>query len=67
MLCSEVKKALNAGPLTGTPGVAVVRIVPLLSGKSSVLFVLLFGLAIVKMPVPPALALRVMLLMAVFL
>ncbi len=47
--------ALNAGPFTGTPGVAVVNTVPELSGKFSVRSVLLFGLAMVNVPVPEAL------------
>ncbi len=37
---------------------AVVMMVPVASGRVSVLFVLLFGLSIVKMPVPLAFVLR---------
>ena len=47
--------ALKAGPPIGTPAVAVVRIVPLESGRLMVRSVLPLGEAIVKVPVPLAL------------
>jgi hypothetical protein len=47
--------ALNAGPFTGTPGVAEVNTVPELSGSVSVRSVDVPGEAIVNVPVPEAL------------
>jgi len=54
-LVLRVLTTCNTDPAGNPVVVADVRMVPVLSGRVSVLFVLLFGLSIVKMPVPLAL------------
>ena len=54
-LVLRVLTTCNTDPAGNPVVVADVRMVPVASGRVSVLFVLLFGLSIVKMPVPLAL------------